>query len=321
MKKIEATKPLGTPPDNEIWYRTDNNRKIAFKLNNFDGVNINENIKVGDYWVVRLFGKCTRVVKTNTNFSHLTEISFPNCAKLESDLFDFLPNLQRVLIQNDEFESIPSGDGVVRTIYGVKGGKREPDDKYFMWCRPSVLTNGSLKYVTYITNRQFEGSDATSLVLPKQVYDVRSDAFHNCKDLEMVNLVGCKYIGIEAFSDCLNLRNVDLSNEIESILWMSFGRCSFSSIRIPGSIRYIDVGAFYGNENLHTVIFDRLKKGEIRRDFSGNMFDGCPNLKTVIVDNAEDADIIFKKFPEDKITFDIMISFNIDENGVIVKDK
>ena len=56
-------------------------------------------------------------------------------------------------------------------------------------------------------------------------------------------------------------------------------------------------------------------------DILGGVFEGCPNLKTVIVDSVEDAEIIFKKIPQNNITFDIVTLVNVDENGVIVKDK
>ena len=315
-----AISPLGTPPDNEIWYRTDNGRRIAFSRINFDGVNINDNKNVGDYWVLRLFDKCNYVMRHETNFNHLTEISFPNCAKLDSNLLNYTPKLGRVKIKNDEFASTPTGDAVIRKICDLDhNNKCVRIDKYFMWCLPSVLTNGLLKHITCIKDKQFEKSGITSLTLPKSIDDIGFSAFRKCESLETVNLLGCRFIRNNAFDGCLKMHSVNLSEELKSIGWRSFGRCSFSSIRIPGNIGSIEDEAFYGNDNLHTIIFDKLRGTHVC-DIGVGVFNGCPNLKTVIVDSAEDAEIIFKKIPQNNITFDISTFVNVDENGVIVKD-
>ena len=134
-----------------------------------------------------------------------------------------------------------------------------------------------------------------------------------------MNLLGCRFIRDEAFRGCLKMHSVNLSEELKSIGWRSFGRCSFSSIRIPGNIGFIEDEAFYGNDNLHTIIFDKLSGTNVCV-IGGGVFNGCPNLKTVIVGSDEDAEIIFKKISQDKITFDIVTFVNVDENGVIVKD-
>ena len=115
------------------------------------------------------------------------------------------------------------------------------------------------------------------------------------------------------------MHSVNLSEELKSIGWRSFGRCSFSSIRIPGNIGFIEDEAFYGNENLHTIIFDKLSGTNVC-DILGGVFDACHNLKTGIVGSDEDAEIMFKKIPQNNITFDIVTLVNVDENGVIVKD-
>ena len=153
------------------------------------------------------------------------------------------------------------------------------------------------------------------------VTSIGSEAFGDCTGLTSITIPNSvTRIGDNAFCGCTSLTSITIPNRVWSIGNSAFKGCnSLTSITIPNSVMFIGNNAFNGNDNLHTIIFDKLRGANVC-DIDAGAFNGCPNLKTVIVDSAEDAEIIFKKIPQNTITFDIVISFNIDENGVIVKD-
>ena len=161
----------------------------------------------------------------------------------------------------------------------------------------------------------------TSITIPNSVTSIGSNAFDFCTRLTSITIPdSVKSIGNGAFYGCSGLTSITIPNSVKSIAGSAFSYCiGLTAINIPNSVTTIGSLAFYGNDNLHTIIFDKLR-GTHLCDMLGVVFKGCPNLKTVIVDSAEDADVIFKKISQDKITFDIVTFVNVDENGVIVKD-
>ncbi|MBR6876276.1 MAG: leucine-rich repeat protein [Bacteroidales bacterium] len=77
--------------------------------------------------------------------------------------------------------------------------------------------------IPYIPNNAFGGSNLTSIIIPNSV----------------------KYIGTEAFSDCVNLTQVIIPDSVTDIGNDAFYGCvSLSSVVIPGSVSSIGNGAF-----------------------------------------------------------------------------
>ena len=154
------------------------------------------------------------------------------------------------------------------------------------------------------------------------VTSIGNFAFWGCDGLTSITIPNSvKSIGAWTFRSCTELTSITIPNSVKSIGGEAFCGCTeLTSITIPNSVTSIEDNAFNGNDKLHTIIFDKLRGANVCNIGAG-AFNGCPNLKTVIVDSAEDADVIFKKIPQNNITFDIVTFVNVDENGVIVKYK
>lgn len=86
-----------------------------------------------------------------------------------------------------------------------------------------------------------------------------------------------KHIYMDCFSDCVNLKDVRLSSNLDKISGGTFSGCvSLESIDIPGSVTEIISHAFMGCSNLKSIKFhDGLTKIEV------NSFSNCPALTTL----------------------------------------
>lgn len=91
--------------------------------------------------------------------------------------------------------------------------------------------------------------------------------------LEVVKLpILTEEIGSNAFSECVNLRSVELSNNIKTIGKRAFNACvALSEINFPSSITYIGINAFSGCVQLPSVDLGLCKRYNKKIDFA--MFD------------------------------------------------
>jgi len=103
--------------------------------------------------------------------------------------------------------------------------------------------------------------------IPYTVKKIIQGCFSNCKNLEEVILhkdIEC--LGSELFSECLNLKqiNLDILEKVTSIPNYCFRNChSLTELTLPKNISYIGSGAFLGCKNLKCIILDNsnLKLG------------------------------------------------------------
>ena len=72
--------------------------------------------------------------------------------------------------------------------------------------------------------------------------------------IETLDLTGAETIAWSAFSDCLLLTNITMTNSLKSIARFAFQNCSsLQQITIPSSVTFIDVDAFGNCANLQDV--------------------------------------------------------------------
>ncbi len=89
-----------------------------------------------------------------------------------------------------------------------------------------------------------------SYTVPSGVKSVGDSAFAGCGSLTSVDMGGAARIGSNTFRDCVNLKNVKITDSVTSIGDWAFYHCNrLISITIPSSVKSIGEGAFVYNES------------------------------------------------------------------------
>lgn len=114
---------------------------------------------------------------------------------------------------------------------------------------PSTLKfKGKIRKVVAIAPRAFAKDDLgaiTDIVLPKYLVEIGEDAFRgsDIASVEMPNTV--KRLGVNAFADCKNLKNVTLSSSLTLIPMGAFSGCeALEELQVPASVKKIADLAF-----------------------------------------------------------------------------
>ena len=152
--------------------------------------------------------------------------------------------------------------------------------------------------VASINERCFENSNIESVTLPSSVTSIEQQAFYGCDNLKSINLSNVKFIGTEAFTNCLSLTdNIDLSS-VEMISERGLAGTYFKTMNLPkctdirdsafedctmqkivlNNAKNLGSNAFKNCKNLEMIYAPKVK------GFDG--CSGCTNLKTVFVPMA-----------------------------------
>lgn len=114
---------------------------------------------------------------------------------------------------------------------------------------PSTLKfKGKIRKVVAIAPRAFAKDDLgaiTDIVLPKYLVEIGEDAFRgsDIASVEMPNTV--KRLGVNAFADCKNLKNVTLSSSLTLIPMGAFSGCeALEELQVPASVKKVADLAF-----------------------------------------------------------------------------
>lgn len=234
-----------------------------------------ENWKEGVLYI----GDCLISAKeTVTSYEVKKEITV-----IADEAFDACENLTEITVEaeNPNYEAL---DGVLFNkgktnliVYPVKNERTTytiPD---------SVVT---------VSKYAFCGStNLEEISIPNGVESIESGAFRNCPNLKNISIpASVKTLNAGAFDLCSSLKNinVDVQNTayttIDGVLFdkevttlLRFPEASEKQeYTIPDSVKVIDLGAFYKNNNLITVTIPKVVT-----EIGFFAFDGCKNLKSV----------------------------------------
>ncbi|MDB4777487.1 leucine-rich repeat protein [Verrucomicrobia bacterium] len=115
-------------------------------------------------------------------------------------------------------------------------------------------------------------------IIPNGVKFIGVEAFRDCVSLRNVEIPGSvKNIQVFTFLNCISLSNLTLSPGIQDISYMAFSRCSeLKKITIPSSVKIIDDYAFDICRGLESVTI-----GDSVTQIGEGAFYDCWNLKAV----------------------------------------
>ena len=95
-----------------------------------------------------------------------------------------------------------------------------------------------------IAEQVFENrKDIEEIYIPRSVEIICSEAFFLCSNLRKVDFeddIKLKEINYFTFVGCAKMENIDLPNSLTAIYAYSFGDCSFTKIKIPENVEYLD---------------------------------------------------------------------------------
>jgi hypothetical protein len=103
-----------------------------------------------------------------------------------------------------------------------------------------------------IESGSFYNTSIKELIIPKNVWVIRTEAFKNCNKLKTIIFKGkTQYIEDEAFANCTSLNKLSLSEGLEDIGWDAFTNCKkLKKLTIPDSVYCIRGSSFMGCINL-----------------------------------------------------------------------
>lgn len=140
-------------------------------------------------------------------------------------------------------------------------------------------TNYYLEKQLAFTNRKFK-----EFKVKKDHAIIGEYCFHNCTNLQNIDLCDVKTIRKGAFAECKELREIDLS-KVSSIGNLAFQNCyHLSKVIMPNDFAVLGSGAFMGCRNLREVKFPKVLDLEGAIAFS--TFRGCTNLTTVYLPDS-----------------------------------
>ena len=101
----------------------------------------------------------------------------------------------------------------------------------------------------------FQYSNIKEIIIPNGVFEIDSDAFDGCRNLERVYLPeSIKRINSGAFSYCCVLKDIQIPSRVVTIEPYTFSGCSqLEKITLPNTIKSIKESAFSGCVNLKTI--------------------------------------------------------------------
>jgi len=111
-----------------------------------------------------------------------------------------------------------------------------------------------------IIGASLKTKNSSEVVIPNEVENmpilgIKEGLFKNNKTIEMIDFgTTLKTIGISAFENCTNLKNVTMSDSVTVIMDRAFAGCvSLKEVRLGRGVKHIGKNAFVGCENLETV--------------------------------------------------------------------
>ena len=151
----------------------------------------------------------------------------------------------------------------------------------------------------------YEDTYLSEVNLPSTIRTFGNGCFENCESLESINLPdSLKYIGEEAFQGCSFLSELELPEGLEGIHREAFLGSGIKELRIPKSVKWLEVACFVYGKELETVSIDAPLDVLPTWSFYGNTslknlylcdeierignyaIEQCPSIETLVLPSA-----------------------------------
>ena len=179
-----------------------------------------------------------------------------------------------------------SGTGPMENYLGQRA---DTMGDYQAFCAPWYCQRNGIKKivissgVTAIGDSAFlDCYNAASVVIPRSVRTIGTDAFCNCPCLTAVTIPsGVTAIGEGAFWGCMKLRSITLPTSLREIGSDAFRACeSLTTVTLPKGLNAIGANAFSWSGLTKVSIPGNLET------ISGSAFAGCSQLTSVTIQNG-----------------------------------
>lgn len=137
--------------------------------------------------------------------------------------------------------------------------------------------------ITTIDSHAFSGSALESIYIPSSVTVIPDYAFYNCKNLkELILSEGVQSIGLYAFGFCAELVEVDIPDSVIKIEDFAFSSCSkLSAVSVGKKIASLSSNLFSNCYNLQSV-----KLPSDLKMIKNGVFQNCFRLKNIKIPNT-----------------------------------
>lgn len=129
-------------------------------------------------------------------------------------------------------------------------------------------------------------NDLVSIIIPAHIQSIERNAFAVCQKLETVDFEADSQLtklGMGAFTECQNLRNINLPQSLKSIDYRVFAETNISKLHLPDSVQSIYPNAFEDMRELEEITLPKnLTKVE------RNLFLGCNKLKKIFYNGSKE---------------------------------
>ncbi len=198
--------------------------------------------------------------------------------------------------------------------------KDKTSEKYYI---PSSLKSVTITDGNNIPYGAFYNcGNLTSISISNSVKNIGQYAFYNCRSLSSILIPNSvKSIGKDAFNQCFNLTKAEFAS-VESLCGIRFSNSSanplsyarhlyvggeeITNLKIPNTIKYIDVYAFVGCNNIQTLTFNT--------NAVGSLFKGMTSLKRINIGDSV-TNIAADAFRECDSLISITIGNSVTEIG------
>lgn len=210
------------------------------------------------------FSGCTSLTSIIFNGMSIGYKAFDSCSHLESITLDGVK-----IIASNAFDNCSS-----LKIFNLYNGKETSIECHSYDC------NGYLP--------DFYGSKAIETITINGIAFIPPEPFRNLSSLKSVTLEDVKYIGTCAFENCSSLKSVVLPEGLLELGLNSFSDCtSLEEINFPSSLEYIMDGCFKNCQNLTSII---IPEGSQQLNFTIGAIRNCDSLRTLsLPSNANSA--------------------------------